>query len=43
VYAAEFARLVPNSRTEIVDKAAHMAPMEQPAAVAALVRDFIKK
>ncbi|HKD69116.1 MAG TPA: alpha/beta fold hydrolase [Candidatus Binataceae bacterium] len=43
VYAAEFARLVPDSRTEIVDKAAHMAPMEQPAAVAALVRDFIKK
>ncbi len=42
VYADEFARLIPNSRTEIVDHAAHMAPMEQPAAVARLVRDFIK-
>jgi pimeloyl-ACP methyl ester carboxylesterase len=41
-YANEFARRIPNSRTEIVDKAAHMAPMEQPAAVAKLVHDFIK-
>jgi pimeloyl-ACP methyl ester carboxylesterase len=42
VYAADFARLIPNSKTAIVDNAAHMAPMEQPSAVTALVREFIK-
>jgi pimeloyl-ACP methyl ester carboxylesterase len=42
LYASEFARLIPNSRIELVDKAAHMAPMEQPQATATLVRDFIK-
>ncbi len=42
VYAEEFARLIPNSKTELVEAAAHMAPMEQPGAVAKLVRDFIK-
>ena len=42
VYAQEFARLIPNSRVEMVDKAAHMAPLEQPEAIAKLVREFLK-
>jgi pimeloyl-ACP methyl ester carboxylesterase len=42
VYASEFARLIPNSRIEMIEGAAHMAPMEQPAAVATLVRHFIQ-
>ncbi len=42
LYANEFARLIPGSRVEIVDNAAHMAPLEQPAAVAGLVRGFLK-
>jgi pimeloyl-ACP methyl ester carboxylesterase len=42
IYADEFKKLIPNSRVELIDKAAHMAPLEQPAAVAKLVRDFLK-
>jgi pimeloyl-ACP methyl ester carboxylesterase len=42
VYANEFARLIPNSKTALVDRAAHMAPLEQPEAVAGLVRGFLK-
>jgi pimeloyl-ACP methyl ester carboxylesterase len=42
VYAADFSRLIPNAKTAMVDGAAHMAPLEQPGAVANLVRDFLK-
>jgi pimeloyl-ACP methyl ester carboxylesterase len=42
-YAEEFHKLIRGSRVEFVAKAAHMAPLEQPAAVARLVRDFLKK
>jgi pimeloyl-ACP methyl ester carboxylesterase len=43
VYAEEFHKLIRGSRVELVANAAHMAPLEQPAAVANLVRDFLKK
>jgi len=42
-YAEEFRKLIRGSRVELVANAAHMAPLEQPAAVANLVRDFLKK
>lgn len=42
LYADDFKRLIPGSRVEMVANAAHMAPMEQPDAVAKLVRGFIK-
>jgi pimeloyl-ACP methyl ester carboxylesterase len=42
VYADEFKRLIPGARVEMVANAAHMAPLEQPAVVAKLVRDFVK-
>lgn len=42
VYADDFKRLIPGSRVELVSDAAHMAPLEQPQAVAKLVRDFVK-
>jgi pimeloyl-ACP methyl ester carboxylesterase len=42
IYANEFTRLIPGSKAATVDNAAHMAPMEQPAAVAELVRNFLK-
>src|SRR5207248_1751263 len=38
LYAEEFQKLIPGSRVELVANAAHMAPLEQPAAVAKLVR-----
>ena len=43
IYAEEFRKLIPGSRLEMVANAAHMAPLEQPAAVANLVRDFLKR
>ena len=43
VYAEEFRKLIPGARVEMVANAGHMAPFEQPAAVAGLVRDFLKK
>jgi pimeloyl-ACP methyl ester carboxylesterase len=43
VYAEEFKKLIAGARIEMVPNAAHMAPFEQPAAVAGLVRDFLKK
>lgn len=42
VYADEFKRLIPNARVELIDKAAHMTPLEQPAALARAVREFLK-
>ncbi len=42
VYAEEFKKLIPGARIEMVKDAAHMAPFEQPAAVAGLVRSFLK-
>jgi pimeloyl-ACP methyl ester carboxylesterase len=42
-YAKEFQSLIRGSRVELVANAGHMAPLEQPAAVANLVRDFLKK
>jgi pimeloyl-ACP methyl ester carboxylesterase len=41
-YADEFHKLIRGSRIEFVANAAHMAPLEQPTAVANLVRDFLK-
>ncbi len=43
LYAEEFRKLIRGSRVEIVANAAHMASLEQPAAVAKLVRDFLQK
>jgi pimeloyl-ACP methyl ester carboxylesterase len=43
VYAEDFKKIIPGAQLEVVANAAHMAPFEQPAAVAALVRDFIRK
>jgi pimeloyl-ACP methyl ester carboxylesterase len=43
IYAEEFRKLIRGSRVEFVANAAHMASLEQPAAVANLVRDFLKK
>lgn len=40
VYAEEFRRLIPGARADVVADAAHMAPMEQPEAVARLIGDF---
>jgi pimeloyl-ACP methyl ester carboxylesterase len=42
IYAEEFKALIPHARLELVDKAAHMTPLEQPATVAKLLRDFLK-
>jgi pimeloyl-ACP methyl ester carboxylesterase len=42
VYAEDFKKSIKNARVEMVANAAHMAPMEQPEAVAKLVRDFLK-
>ncbi|MBE3603246.1 hypothetical protein IMX07_06375, partial [bacterium] len=42
VYAEEFKKLIPNARVELIDKAAHMTPLEQPAALAKMVREFLK-
>ncbi|MBV8770715.1 MAG: alpha/beta hydrolase [Deltaproteobacteria bacterium] len=42
-YAEEFRKLIRESRVEFVANAAHMAPVEQPAAVAKLVQDFLRR
>jgi pimeloyl-ACP methyl ester carboxylesterase len=42
-YAEEFRKLIRGSKIEFVADAGHMAPLEQPTAVANLVRDFLKK
>jgi pimeloyl-ACP methyl ester carboxylesterase len=42
VYAEEFQRLIPGARVEMVANAGHMAPLEQPAAVSRLIREFLK-
>lgn len=42
VYAQDFRKLIPGARVELVANAAHMAPLEQPTAVASLVRGFLK-
>jgi pimeloyl-ACP methyl ester carboxylesterase len=39
---AEMAAVIPNSRLVIVPDSGHMAPMEQPAAVAAAMRDWLQ-
>jgi pimeloyl-ACP methyl ester carboxylesterase len=41
LYAEEFARRLGGARTEIVGQAGHAPHLEQPAAVAGLVRDFL--
>jgi pimeloyl-ACP methyl ester carboxylesterase len=40
-YAEEFARRITGSRVELVDRAGHLPHLEQPEAVARLVRDFL--
>lgn len=42
VYADEFEKVIPGARVETVADAAHMAPFEQPAAIAGLIRNFLK-
>jgi pimeloyl-ACP methyl ester carboxylesterase len=41
LYAQEFASRIANARVELVDQAAHVPQLEQPAQVAALVREFL--
>ena len=43
VYAEEFARRIPGAAVEIVDQAGHAPHLEQPEAVARLVRDFLAR
>jgi pimeloyl-ACP methyl ester carboxylesterase len=43
VYAEDFKKIIPGAHLEMVANAGHMAPFEQPAAVAGLIRDFLKK
>jgi pimeloyl-ACP methyl ester carboxylesterase len=43
IYAEDFKKIIPGARVELVPDAGHMAPFEQPAKVAGLVRDFLKK
>ncbi|MGH8012559.1 MAG: alpha/beta fold hydrolase [Candidatus Binataceae bacterium] len=43
VYANSFRELIPHSRVELIDNAAHMAQMEQPETVARLTREFLKR
>jgi pimeloyl-ACP methyl ester carboxylesterase len=43
VYADEFAKVIKGAKVELVDKAAHMLPVEQPQAAAKLVAEFIKR
>jgi pimeloyl-ACP methyl ester carboxylesterase len=41
VYAEEFARRIAGARVETVERAGHAPHLEQPEAVARLVRDFL--
>lgn len=43
VYADEFARLIKGAKVQLVDKAAHMLPVEHPQAAAKLVAEFVKR
>ena len=40
-YAQEFQKRIAGARVEVVEQAAHVPQLEQPEAVAALVRDFL--
>jgi pimeloyl-ACP methyl ester carboxylesterase len=42
VYAGEFTRRIPNSRSAIIKEAAHMVMYEQPQGFVETVRDFLK-
>jgi pimeloyl-ACP methyl ester carboxylesterase len=42
VYADEFKQGIPTAQVEMID-GAHMAPLEDPARVAAAVRAFLKR
>ena len=41
VYAQEFAQRIPGARAELIDRAGHLAHLEQPEAVAKLMRGFL--
>jgi pimeloyl-ACP methyl ester carboxylesterase len=43
VYAQDFANRIAGARVELLDQAGHMPAMEQPAHVAALVREFVRQ
>jgi pimeloyl-ACP methyl ester carboxylesterase len=40
-YAAEFGRLIPGSRVEVIDQCGHIPQLEQPEQTLSLVRDFL--
>ena len=42
-YAHEFVKLIKGAKVELIDKASHMLPIEQPAAAAKAVADFVKR
>jgi pimeloyl-ACP methyl ester carboxylesterase len=42
-YAHEFIKLIKSAKVELIDKASHMLPIEQPAAAAKAVADFVKR
>jgi len=42
VYADEFTQRIPSARVQVVDGAGHAPHLEQPAAVARMVADFLK-
>jgi pimeloyl-ACP methyl ester carboxylesterase len=42
-YAHEFVKLIKGAKVELIDKASHMLPIEQPAAAAKAVTDFVKR
>ena len=43
VYADEFARRLPGARLEIIDRAGHAPQLEEPAAVARAVSEFLRQ
>ena len=42
-YAHEFVKLIKGSKVELIDQASHMLPIEQPAAAAKAVKDFVRR
>jgi pimeloyl-ACP methyl ester carboxylesterase len=42
-HAHEFVKLIKGAKVELIDKASHMLPIEQPAAAAKAVADFVKR
>jgi pimeloyl-ACP methyl ester carboxylesterase len=42
-YAHEFVKLIKGAKVELIDQASHMLPIEQPAAAAKAVADFVKR